>query len=209
MKLLLVGSSGLVGREVLRLALADRLVEEVIAPVRSEIPDHPKLLAPLVDFDELPQDADWWDVDAVICTLGTTMRAAGSREAFRKVDHGYSIEVARIARRRGAKTFVLNSAIGANTRSAFFYNRTKGELERDLECLEFRSLVLVRPGLIGGNRAEHRPMERLAIALSRALAPVLPLRWRINPSECIALALLAAALDPTPGRRLIESEKLV
>jgi nucleoside-diphosphate-sugar epimerase len=86
MRLLLVGSSGLVGQHVLGLALADPRVTEVVALVRRPIPGHPKLVAPLVDFEKLPDGAGWWRAGAVICTLGTTMRAAGSGPAFRRVD---------------------------------------------------------------------------------------------------------------------------
>ena len=87
MKLLLVGATGLVGREVLRLALADVRVSTVVAPVRKALPPHAKLHAPLVDFDRLPPDAPWWQADAVICTLGTTMKVAGTRQVFRRIDH--------------------------------------------------------------------------------------------------------------------------
>jgi uncharacterized protein YbjT (DUF2867 family) len=121
MKLLLVGSTGLVGHHVLNLVLADRRVGAVVALVRRELPEHTKLLAQTVDFERLPEDAPWWRADAVICTLGTTMRTAGSKEAFRRVDHGYPLAVARLAREHGTPTFVLNSAIGANPSSRFFY----------------------------------------------------------------------------------------
>src|SRR5215212_6844199 len=114
MKLLLVGSTGVVGRHILGVALADARVDAVISPTRRSLPDHPKLFAPTVDFDRLPEDADWWRVDAVICALGTTMRVAGSKEQFRRVAHDYPLTVARLARQYGTPTFVLNSAVGAN-----------------------------------------------------------------------------------------------
>src|SRR3954454_8412844 len=98
MKLLLVGATGLVGRQVLDLALADARVEAVVAPTRRPLPDQPKLLAPAVDFARLPEDADWWRADATICALGTTMRVAGSKDAFRRVDYDYPLAGARIAR---------------------------------------------------------------------------------------------------------------
>jgi uncharacterized protein YbjT (DUF2867 family) len=125
MKLLLVGSTGLVGRHILDLALADERVDAVVAPARRRLSDHRKLLAPIVDFEHLPEDVDWWRTDAVICTLGTTMRMAGSKEAFRRVDHDYPLAVARLARHHGTPTFVLNSAMSANPSSRFFYSRVK------------------------------------------------------------------------------------
>jgi uncharacterized protein YbjT (DUF2867 family) len=208
MKFLVVGSTGLVGRHVLDLALADGRIDAVVTPVRYDVANHPKLFAPIVDFETLPNDVDWWRVDSVICTLGTTMRVAGSQENFRKVDHDYALAVARLARQHGASTFALNSAIGANPSSRFFYNRVKGELERDLATLGFRSLTFVRPGLIGGKRDETRPAEKFAAIVLGALHPVLPRRLRIDPAERIAQALIDAAIAARPGTHIIGSAEL-
>src|ERR1043165_610895 len=101
MKLLLVGASGLVGSHVLRLALAEPRVERVVAPSRRSLPGHPKLDAPLCSFDDLTGDEPWWHGDAVICTLGTTIKTAGSQAAFARVDHDYPLTVAQIMHRRG------------------------------------------------------------------------------------------------------------
>ena len=208
MKLLLVGATGLVGREVLRQALDDARVAAIVAPVRKALPPHAKLHAPLVDFDQLPPDAPWWQADAVICTLGTTMKVAGTRQAFLRVDHDYPLAVARLARAAGTRTYALNSAAGANAASRIFYNRVKGELERDLEQLGFASLTHVRPGLIGGERDVARAGEGAALRLLRVLGPVLPARWRINPAPRIAQALLEAALAGAPGVHIVSSEQL-
>ncbi|WP_409026508.1 NAD-dependent dehydratase [Janthinobacterium sp. SUN098] len=208
MKLLLVGATGLVGREVLRLALSDARVSQIVAPVRKPLPAHPKLDAPLVDFDRLPPGAPWWQMDAVICTLGTTMKVAGTRQAFRRVDHDYPLAVARLALAAGTRAYALNSAAGANPGSRIFYNRVKGELERDLEQLGFASLTYVRPGLIGGERDVTRAGEGAALRLLRVLGPVLPRRWRINPAPRIAAALLEAALAAAPGVHIVGSEQL-
>ena len=208
MKLILIGATGLVGREVLRLALSDTRVTAIVAPVRKPLPAHPKLDAPLVDFDRLPADAPWWQADAVICTLGTTMKVAGTRQAFRRVDHDYPLAAARLALAAGTRTYALNSAAGANAASRFFYNRVKGDLERDLEALGFTSLTHVRPGLIGGEREEARAGEGAALHVLRVLGPVLPRRWRINPAPRIASALLEAALAGTPGVHVVGPEHL-
>ena len=208
MKLILIGATGLVGREVLRLALSDLRVTAIVAPVRKPLPAHPKLEAPLVDFDRLPADAPWWQADAVICTLGTTMKVAGTRQAFLRVDHDYPLAVARLALVAGTRTYALNSAAGANAASRFFYNRVKGDLERDLAQLGFASLTHVRPGLIGGEREEARAGEGAALHVLRVLGPVLPRRWRINPAPRIASALLEAALASAPGVHVVGPEQL-
>ena len=208
MKLLLVGSTGLVGRHVLDLALADTRIGNVVAPTRRPLRKHAKLLAPVVDFERLPHEADWWRTDALICTLGTTMRAAGSKDAFRKVDYDYPLAVARLARRHGTPTFVLNSALGANASSRFFYNLVKGELERDLPTLGFQSLTIVRPGLIGGKRDEVRPAEKAASLVLGILSPILPRRLRINPAGKIAQAMVDAAIAAPTGTHIVTSAGL-
>ncbi|MBX9403202.1 NAD-dependent dehydratase [Lysobacter sp. BMK333-48F3] len=208
MKLLLLGATGLVGREVLQLALAEPAVSAVVAPGRRAPAPHPKLQAPLIDWDALPEQADWWRADAVICALGTTMRVAGSQAAFRRVDLDYPLAAARLARRHGARAYALNSALGADPQSRIFYNRVKGELEQALQAQGYASLTLVRPGLIGGQREQFRAGERAATWALRLAGPLLPLRWRINPARNIARALLDAALRAEPGVRIIESDRL-
>ena len=205
---MVVGSTGLVGRHTLQIALAHPGIERVVAPVRRPVGEHPKLLCPVVDFDALPVDARCWGVDAVICALGTTIRAAGSQEAFRRVDHAYPLAVARLARQHGTPTYVLNSAMGADANSRIFYSRVKGDVERDLATLGFASLTFVRPGLISGEREEFRAGERIAIAALRALHPLLPRRWRINPAERIAQAMIDAAVRAEPGVHVVASDAL-
>lgn len=208
-RILLVGATGLVGSHVLRQALADPGVAQVVAPTRKSLVPHPKLLNPVVDFNQLPQDAEWWRVDAVVCTLGTTIRVAGSQAAFYKVDHDHPLEVAYLARRHGARAFALNSALGADTASRVFYSRTKGETERDLQAVGYPSLTLVRPGLIGGVRQESRPAEQLAVRLSQWVQPLLPRRYRVVPADRIAHHLLQAALAGAPGVHVLPSEALL
>ncbi|WP_234745473.1 NAD(P)H-binding protein [Burkholderia sp. WTPI3] len=209
MKLLLVGATGLVGRHVLEVALADERVDHVVVAARRPLSPHPKMQALEVDFEDLPEAADWWQADAVICTLGTTMRTAGSQAAFRRVDHDYPLAVARLAHRHGTPTYVLNSALGADPASRIFYNRVKGEVERALADVGFASLTCVRPGLIGGSRDEFRLGERLFVLALSIAGPVLPMKWRVNPASRIARALLDAALDARPGVHVIASDRLV
>lgn len=101
--LMLVGATGLVGQSVLHKALSSERVARVVAHTRRALLAHPKLLNPVVDFEQLPDDADWWSVDAVICTLGTTIKAAGSQAAFYRVDHDLSLRVAQLALQHGAR----------------------------------------------------------------------------------------------------------
>ena len=164
MRVLLAGATGLVGAQVLQRLLAEPRCSGVIAPTRRALArTDPKLLNPVLDFAALATVTQGWQVDAVICALGSTMKQAGSREAFRQIDHGYPLVIARAARANGCEVFALNSAAGANPRSLVFYSRVKGELEQDLRALGFASLTLVRPGLIGGDRVERRAGEPASI----------------------------------------------
>ncbi|WP_414612986.1 NAD(P)H-binding protein [Stenotrophomonas pavanii] len=210
MRVMLLGATGLVGGQVLPMLLADPRCRAVVAPTRRPLAlRDPKLHAPVLQFDALPDAPAWARVDAVICALGSTLAQAGSREAFRRIDHGYPMAFARLARAEGARAFALNSAAGANPQSLIFYSRVKGELERDLRALGFASLTLVRPGLIGGERNEVRRGERWALSVLGALGPVLPRSWRINPAGEIARALVEAALAPHPGEHVVASRALV
>ncbi|WP_439487059.1 NAD(P)H-binding protein [Blastomonas fulva] len=206
--LLIAGATGLVGRIVLAKALDDPRIGHVIAPTRSALPTNPRLTNPIVDYDALPQDADWWRCDAVICALGTTRAKAGSDAAFVRVDHDYPLAVAQAARAQGAQAFALVSAIGADAGSRLLYNRTKGEVEASIAALDFPSYTIVRPGLIGGDRDEFRPAERVSEAILRVFGPVLPRGWRISPAENIASALIEAAMNAPPGRHVISADRL-
>ncbi len=208
MKLMIVGSTGLVGSHTLDLALADPRVGTVVAPVRRPLLERPKLRASVIDYERLPEDAELWGVDAVICALGTTMKTAGTRDAFRRVDHDHPLAIARLAWKHGARSFALNSAAGADPGSPFFYCRVKGDLERDLTSIGYESLTLVRPGLIGGDRAEFRLGERIASVALGVLGPILPRRLRVDPAGNIARALLEAAIGGRPGVHVVGAAEL-
>lgn len=196
------------------LALA-RLLEsaaggQVVAPTRRALGvEHPRLFNPVLDFDaRCRRTSNGGRSMRWSATLGTTIADAGSRAAFRRVDHDYPLAVARLARRHGACTYALNSAMGANPRSSIFYNRVKGELEEALGALDYPSLVLVRPGLIDGERERPRAGEGRALAVaSRALRRLLPKKWRPSRAERIADALVDAVI-PSPGRNVVEADRL-
>ncbi len=205
---MILGATGMVGRECLALALADRRVDAVVAPTRRALAAAPKLRNPVVDFTRLPA-ADWWRVDAVVCALGTTMAQAGSPEAFRRIDHDLVLDAARRARDAGARVFVLNSSLGASATARSFYLRVKADTERDLVALGLPSVTLARPSLLDtARRPDSRPAERLGLWAARALRPLLPGRWRAVGAQAVAAAMLEAALAARPGVWVLESEAL-
>lgn len=206
-RLLLAGATGAVGREVLRLALADRRVAMVVAPTRRALTPHPKLDNPVVDFGALSGAAPWWRVDAMICTLGTTLKAAGSQAAFVAVDRDLVLAVAGHARAAGAERCAFNSSLGASS-TGNFYLRTKAQAESGLRALGFDSLVIVRPSIIDTSRTEARSAEALGLLAVRLLRPVIPRRYRAVTPAAIAHALLEGVLTAPPGQQVIESEQL-
>jgi len=213
---LLAGASGLVGRRVLARLLADPGCSEVHALVRQPLPDEaqppPGAAVPLhlytVDFATLARRPDFPAVDDVYLCLGTTIRAAGSQEAFRRVDFDAVLAVARLARRHGATRLGLVSALGADPASRMFYNRVKGETEAALARLDYPSLVVLRPSLLDGDRTESRPAERLALVLARPLRSLLPARVRPVPAEAVARCLVDAVRRGEPGLRIVESDRI-
>lgn len=208
-RLLIVGSTGLVGALALTQALADARFAQVIAPTRRPLPlQHAKLENPVVDFDALPASASWWRVDTVVCGLGTTIAEAGSRPAFRRVDFDYVLAAATHARDAGARSFALTSALGANPGSGNFYLRTKGEAEEALRSLDYPSLTLVRPSMIGGERERRRFLEHVTARLMLAVEPLVPRRYRVVRAERIAHCLLEATFAAEPGVRVVESEQI-
>lgn len=210
-RLLILGATGAVGREVLRLALQHPQVQQVLAPTRRPVPTHPKLRNPITNFarpeEALAEGAQAEGVDAVVCALGTTIRLAGSQAAFAAVDRDLPIALGRAALRLGARSLALNSSLGASA-SGNFYLRTKHQTEEGLRQLGFASYTVVRPSLIDAQRTESRPGERMGLWVSRVLGPLIPRRYRPVAASAIARALLQAALDAEPGQYTIESEQI-
>jgi uncharacterized protein YbjT (DUF2867 family) len=200
----------LVSRNALAQALAQRAVTQVIAPTRRSLPKHDKLMNPVSPKLELPlPEVTTWGADAAICATGSTIKKAGSKEAFRSVDHDLPLSFARLAHQTGAQSFALVSAIGASVDSSFFYARVKGELERDVREIGFRSLTILRPGMIAGERDEFRLAESLALRLSHFLTPILPKRFHVKPAPTIAQVLVDAVVTAEPGCHLRNSDTLV
>jgi len=211
LSLLLVGATGAVGQAVLRQALAEKRITRIVAPTRrpleAELAGMARLLNPVIDFARLPEEAPWWRVDAVVCTLGTTIKVAGSQAAFAAVDRDLPMAFARLARRAGATRYALNSSLGASARGSF-YLRTKAEAEQGIIDLGFASTTIVRPSLIDTERNEARPGEQVGLLFARALRPLIPRRYRAVSPEAIAAALLRGVLEGGQGVKIIESDAL-
>jgi uncharacterized protein YbjT (DUF2867 family) len=205
---LVAGATGLVGRQVVHALLDDPEYATVTLLVRRPTGmAHPKLVEQVIDFDRLQVTA-LPPVDDVYSCLGTTIRRAGSQEAFRRVDLDYPLAIARAALARGARRFLFVSAMGADARSRIFYNRVKGQLEEALAALPFQAVIALRPSLLAGERTEHRLGERLALKLALPLRSLLPARYRPVPDVAVARAMLACAKRALTGFHVVESDAI-
>lgn len=184
---LVAGASGLVGGHLLDLLLEDGRWDQVVSVGRRELArTHPALRQVVADFADLPALPDAHD--AFSC-LGTTIRKAGSQAAFRAVDHGAVLAFAAAAQAAGAAGFFHVSAMGADPGSRIFYNRVKGEMERDVAALGLPRCTALRPSILDGERAESRPAERVGLVAMRAVAPLLG-RYRPTLAADVAAAMV-------------------
>ncbi len=201
---MVAGATGLVGREVLAVLLADKRYSKVVCVGRRALPlQHPKLVQHTVDLKAAAPFAALSHVDEVFIALGTTIKVAGSQAAFRAIDFEAVVAVARAARAQGATKLGVVSAMGADPKSAIFYNRVKGEMEEALATLDFKRLVIARPSMLAGDREAtgqaSRLGERLALALTRTLNPLIPANYRSVQAQDVACALVNAVKASKTG----------
>lgn len=211
---LLAGATGLVGHQVLSLLLADAAWTSVVTVGRRAAPlHHPKLAQRVVvDLGALDSVSDLPHVDDVFCCLGTTIKQAGSPEAFRRVDYEFVVGLGRAGVRAGANQFLLVSAIGASQTSRVFYSRVKGETEGAIAQLRYRSTQIFHPSLLLGERTEFRFGERIAMLAAPVLsAPLVGglRRYRPVKAETVARAMVSVARDAPPGLTVFEYDAMI
>ena len=203
---LIAGSSGLTGGFLLRILLEAPEYREIIAYVRKPTGiEHPKLREVVMDWEKLDAPVP---ADEVFCCLGTTIKKAGSQEAFRRVDYEYPLHLAELQLQGGSQQFLLVSAIGADASSSFFYSRVKGELEDALKKLGYKSLHIFQPSFIAGPRKEKRVGERIGLAIFSFISPLFigPLKkYAPIPAEQIARAMYRSAQKNTTGCTIYDS----
>ncbi len=212
--LLLAGASGLVGGLALP-ALLQRAEPEdwqIVAPARRALASQHRRLHTVVCEPGTPKglaaiervvSAQGGNIGSFACTIGSTLRAAGSQEAFAAIDRDLVLALAGIARRRGARQAIVVSSVGASATSSNFYLRVKGEMEVGIEALGFERVDFLQPGLLLGDRGvEKRPGERLGQLLAPLFNPLLPgplRRYRAIGADVVAAALVALVCRPGNG----------
>jgi len=210
---ILIGGTGLTGSFLVRLLLADSAITKVISVSRKPLNiSNAKLTEVLVsDLAELPGIESEIRGDIYFCCLGTTIKTAGSKENFEKVDHHAIVAFARIAKAHDAKSFTFVSAMGANVSSMFFYNQVKGRTENYVKALGLRSLIIFRPALLVGPRHEFRLAERIATKTLVPLSQLLPARIQkslITEAETLAMRMLAEGKAAREGVHVIQAKDI-
>jgi uncharacterized protein YbjT (DUF2867 family) len=204
----LAGGSGLVGGVLLHQLLQDDDFGTVVSVGRRPVShQHPKLTQVVTDFSSPSAFHPLVAPDVAFSCLGTTIRKAGSREAFRKVDHDAVLLFAVAAQGKHARAFVHVSALGADRGSRVFYNSVKGETEHDVARLGFPSVYTLRPSILDGEREESRPAERLGLVVTRVLGPLLG-KYRPTPVESVARVMIASAKASAPGVHVLEADAI-
>ncbi len=201
------------GKALLDQLLADTFYSKIIVLTRREITITDKRVqVVVVNFDELYEHEHGISAQHYYCCLGTTMKKAGSKEAFYKVDYTYQLDLARLAQKDPAfEQFHIVSAVGANSNSVIYYNNVKGQLEEALKTLELRSLHIYQPSLLLGDRQEFRFFEEVAKAFSKVLSFFTIGSGRkffaIEASK-VAAAMLLCAKKGEAGTHVYSSRKI-
>jgi uncharacterized protein YbjT (DUF2867 family) len=170
---IIAGYTGLVGNELLKQLLASQTYHAIYLLGRRSVSiDDNRVNSFIVDFNHLtPLNID--QVDDVFCCLGTTIKKAKTKEAFRQVDFDYVLHLAQWSLQKNASTFSVVSSVGASSNSGNFYLRTKGQMETALKRLRFQGLYIYRPSLLTGKRNEFRLAEKISEPIMKMISPIL------------------------------------
>ena len=206
---LIAGCTGLIGKQLLQLLLEDQHYEKVKAITRRPLDlQHSKLENLVLDYDKLSERYADLKADDVFCCLGTTIKIAKTKEAFRKVDFEYPRELARITKNQGASQYLIVTALGADKNSGIFYNQVKGEVEEAISHVAFRTVHILRPSLLLGERTELRAGEGAATSFFKILGFLIPTKYKAIDSAKVARAMLGFAKQNDPGFYFHESKEL-
>jgi uncharacterized protein YbjT (DUF2867 family) len=209
---LVIGATGLVGTQLVQQLCASEAYSHVTVLVRKALSiSHPKLEQKIVNFNNLEFTASSIKAQDIFCTLGTTIRVAGSQEAFRKVDYEYPVQVAEMALRNGVEQYIIVTALGADARSLVFYSRVKGEVEKKIASLGYKAVLAFRPSFLVGKRTEPRAGEEFGIIAARLISFALigPLRkYRAIEASVVAGAMILEATKNQAGMRVYESDAI-
>ena len=205
---IILGATGLIGKKVTEHLLKNDTYSTVIILVRKPLNiNHPKLKQHIFNYDAI--DNTLLKGDDLFCCLGTTIKTAGSKEAFRKVDLDYVVNVAKASKGNGINHFAVISAMGANKNSIVFYNQIKGEMEESIKAIGFNSTYIIRPSLLLGDRKEFRFGELIGKFFMITLSFLIPKKYRAIYDVQVAIAMIHFMSQTEHGFFVKENDELI
>ncbi len=209
---IIFGASGLIGNELLHLLLSNKNYHSILSFGRKKLDiDHPKLEQFLIDFEELDSYSEQLKAEDVYCCLGTTIKKAKSKEAFRKIDLEYVSQIASIATKNKVNNFSVVSSLGTDINSSNFYLKTKGEMEEVLKTYNFNQLLILRPSVLLGKRNEQRIGEQIGKVVVQIISPLLVGRLKKHrgiKASVVAQKMIEFTLQNRKGIFILESDTL-
>jgi uncharacterized protein YbjT (DUF2867 family) len=205
---IILGATGLTGSLLLKKLLKDPAFEKIKLFSRSSAAENsPKIEEHLIDMFQLEKHSEAFTADVVFCCIGTTKAKTPDTETYKKIDYGIPVTAARLSKQNGIDTFIVISALGADENSSIFYNKTKGEMQRDVLKQNIQNTYILQPSLIVGDRAENRFGEKIATFFMKAFGFLVPKKYKMIKAETIAEAMLILAKEDY-SEKIITSEKI-
>jgi len=212
---LITGATGLVGKELVRLLLSDPYYDKIKVLSRRELAIKDNRLEVIIceDFDKMEEFGKEFNAHDVYCCLGTTMKRAGSKEIFKKIDLDYPLQIAKIAKDQpDFDQYLIVTAVGASKESPLFYNKIKGEVEDELMKMNLKSLKIFRPSLLLGYRDDFRIWEEIAKILTAVLSFFMirgkSLLWAIKGKD-VAKSMLLVAKQSEEGTKIYKPKDMI
>jgi len=200
---IIIGATGLTGRILLNMLLADNTFERIKLFSRSSVHiDNPKIEEHIIDMFALEDHSEEFMGDVVFCCIGTTNAKTPDKNKYLKIDYGIPVAAARISRKNMIHKFIVMSTMGADPKSTVFYNKTKGEMEKDVLQCEIENTYILQPSLIGGRRAEIRKGERIAKWMMGTFNFMIPKKYEMIHPELISKAMLWLSKNDFSGTRI-------
>jgi uncharacterized protein YbjT (DUF2867 family) len=204
---IILGATGLTGSILLKKLLKDPSFEKIKLFSRSTAEmNSPKIEEHLIDMFQLEKHSEAFKADVVFCCIGTTKSKTPNNETYKKIDYGIPVTAAKLAKQNGIENFIVISAMGADENSSIFYNKTKGDMQRDVLSQSIKNTYILQPSLIVGDREENRFGEKMATIFMKSFGFLIPKKYKMIKAETIAEAMLVLVKKEFPKQQITSDE---
>ncbi|SRX72697.1 NAD(P)H-binding protein [Aequorivita antarctica] len=204
---IILGATGLTGGILLEKLLKDPSFEKIKLFSRSSAENNSsKVEEHLINMFQLEDHSEAFKADVIFCCIGTTKANTPDKETYKKIDNGIPVTAAKLAKQNGIKTFIVISAMGADADSSIFYNKTKGEMQRDVLQQNIENTYVLQPSLIVGDRNENRFGEKVATVFMKTFGFLIPKKYKMIKAETIAEAMLVLAKEGFSKQQITSDE---